>query len=90
MYVHVYIYSLCMYMHIDTYINIYLWVRVCFNLKVQIIFVIKCFQALSLLSLCPEIPTKLPESESIVTQLCPALCNPTDCSLPVTAVDGIL
>ena len=26
----------------------------------------------------------------LVTQLCPTLCNPTDCSLPGSSVHGIL
>ena len=30
------------------------------------------------------------ESESEVAQLCPALCNPMDCSLPGSSVQGIL
>ena len=29
------------------------------------------------------------ESESEVTQLCPTLCNPTDCSLPCSSIHGI-
>ena len=29
------------------------------------------------------------ESESEVAQLCPTLCNPTDCSLPGSSVHGI-
>ena len=30
-----------------------------------------------------------PESESEVTQSCPTLCNPVDCSLPGSSVHGI-
>ena len=30
-----------------------------------------------------------PESESKVTQLCPSLCSPVDCSLPGSSVHGI-
>ena len=29
------------------------------------------------------------KSESEVTQSCPTLCDPMDCSLPVSSVDGI-
>ena len=33
---------------------------------------------------------KCSESESEVTQLCPTLCNPTDCSPPGSSLHGIL
>ena len=32
----------------------------------------------------------LKESESEVTQLCPTLCDPMDCSLPGSSLHGIL
>ena len=31
-----------------------------------------------------------PPSECLVTELCPALCDPMDCSLPGSPVQGIL
>ena len=34
-------------------------------------------------------PSPIHESESEVTQSCPALSNPMDCSLPVSSVYGI-
>ena len=37
----------------------------------------------------PDLPLES-ESESEVTQLCPTLCNPMDCSLPGSSIHGIL
>ena len=37
-----------------------------------------------------ETPQKLCESEGVVTQSCPTLCDPMDCSLPSSSVHGIL
>ena len=34
-------------------------------------------------------PSGLKESESEVTQSCPSLCDPTDCSLPGSSICGI-
>ena len=44
----------------------------------------------SIFSLPPLYTLKECESESEVTQSCPTLCDPMDCSLPGTSVHGIL
>ena len=41
------------------------------------------------LNLVKAIYDKVKESESEVAQLCPALCDPMDCSLPDSTVHGI-
>ena len=38
-----------------------------------------------------HIPTPIPiESEVKVAQLCPTLCDPMECSLPISSLHGIL
>ena len=52
-----------------------------------------CFLTSSVRKICPTWPTVssctiLPLNVCLVTQSCPALCNPMDCSLPGTSVHG--
>ena len=72
----------------------YIYFCICISLKINITDnTLKEKMAKNLKTRSPNyiyFPSKSKESEGEVTQSCPTLCDPADCSLPGSSAHGIL